>query len=390
MTLVSYHPTNVTLYLTPSTSFYYTVYWVDQNGTALDLTGKSVVWTIRVGEQKIVKNPPIVDLASSRIELQLTSGEVDLLGANPQIQWGEHKIVITDVATDTDYRPIVGNVFYPHVLNEDFIIPTNSDVQTFSASGTWIKPPNALLTFVRLIGGGGGGGSGAKGAAGAVRSGGAGGGGAAPVIWQFDSSALPATLPITIGAGGAGGAAQTVSTAGVTGSPGAASYFGTILYAAPGLAGQGGQIGNASTAGTGGLGTSSGGAGGQGGIAVPGDNAVQAGGAGGGGGGGSLTAVDATGNGGSGSPTWNGTIAGATGGVVDSTLPFSGTVNGLKPGGGGGGGASSATTHGQAGAAGGNFGGGGGGGGAALASFNSGAGGTGAGGLCVVITLVSA
>ncbi len=387
MTLVSYHPTDITLFLTPGADFNYPVFWTDQAGTPLDLTGMEVIWTITIGNRKIVKFPPVVDYYTSRIELQLTDTEVDSLGTDLQHLWGSHKVVIQDPA-GPHYRAIRGNVFYPGDRAEDLVAfgPT-SNIQVFTVDGTWLRPPNALLTNILLIGGGGGGGSGARGVGVGVRGGGAGGGGGSLVQWIFTSSHLNPTEAITIGSGGAGGTVAT--TAGIVGSPGTASLFGDILYAPPGLGGQGGKIGDGSTGGTGGQGTSNGGAGGVSAAAVPGGDGVSQGGSGGGGGGGALAADNSYGDGGGGAPTWNGIQTLGAGGIADTLDPEDGNSNGLSSGGGGGGGASTNLDDAQHGANGGLYGGGGGGGGAGHSAFASGLGGDGASGLCVVITMVS-
>ena len=105
---------------------------------------------------------------------------------------------------------------FNYVVNDR---PTN--VQEFSISGRWVKPPNANLVQVELWSGGGGGGSGRRDAAATNRNGGTGGGGGALVKFTLKASDLTSIVAVTIGAGGAGGAAQTVNTtdgnAGTTG-----------------------------------------------------------------------------------------------------------------------------------------------------------------------------
>jgi hypothetical protein len=258
---------------------------------------------------------------------------------------------------------------------------TGSNIQIFTASGTWTKPAGAKSVQVQLVGGGGGGGSGRKGAAGSARSGGGGGGGAAATIYQVDASTLEETVAVVIGAGGLGGASQaTNSTNGLIGAEGGDTTFG-ILRARCGFGGTGGTATTA-VGGAGGPGQFTGGSGGTGSGSTNGTNAVGAAFISGGGGGGGTNASNTNVL-----PTNGGAISSTTlAGVGSGTSP---TPHGLITtlGQGGGGGAASQVGNAVNGPAGGLYGGGGGGGGAATDGVgNSGAGGIGADGLAIITT----
>jgi hypothetical protein len=276
---------------------------------------------------------------------------------------------------------------------------TPPNIQTFTSSGTWTKPANAVTVAVTLIAGGGGGGSGRRGAAASIRCGGGGGGGGGLTQMMLPASALGATVAVTVGVGGAGAPAVTVdSTSGAAGSTGGNSQFGAFVKAAGGIGGGGGTTA-AGAGGGGNVGTSIGGTGAASSTAGPGNAAGLSAGPPGGGGGGSIIASNATSGGGA-SVSSLASPAGGTGGgagVVDSTPPTAGgsvTAGLALPGGGGGGGAASRTTAAQAGANGGSYGAAGGGGGASENTGgtapnlggNSGKGGDGAAGIVVVIT----
>lgn len=223
------------------------------------------------------------------------------------------------------------------------------DEQIFTASGTWTKPagysPDALV-LIEAWGGGGGGGrdSGAP-------FGGGGGGGGYTQRWMRLAD-LPATVAVTIGAGGAG---RTGSNG--DGSTGGNSTFGAFLTAYGGGGGQSAQTTNLGGGGGGELGAGTvgqpgllgggdprampttfqgyaqtafgGGAGGTGAGSSPangpGKNAVY----GGGGGGGGVNSA---------SPTAGGTsLYGGAGGTGGDAAPT--PTDGVAPAGGGGGGA---------------------------------------------------
>jgi len=100
--------------------------------------------------------------------------------------------------------------------------------QTFTANGTWTKPPGLSVDATIKIQGWGGGGGGGGSSGGGGNQGGGGGGGGNFLEFIFRET-------ITVGAAGAGG------TAGVSGAAGGDSSFGSFLKA---YGGGGGMFGN--------------------------------------------------------------------------------------------------------------------------------------------------
>jgi hypothetical protein len=285
----------------------------------------------------------------------------------------------------------------------------STDIQTFTANGTWTKPAGARLCDIYLFPGAGGGGSGRNSITGtAAAGGGGGGGGASRVFLSVPASAFAASEPVVVGAVGAGGLAQsTLSTNGLPGTDGGDSTFGSnALYTAVG--GRGGSGGTTTSGGagasrTGGLmgiigfssqGGSTAGASGGAGIAISGN--VSYDGSGGGGAGG-VTAGGVAASGAAGGRPLSGATGAPAAGTAGASPGGAGgagggaTAGSPAPGGGGGGGAGSAVGNAGAGGAGGIYNAGGGGGGgvqSGAGGVSSGAGGDGSPGIVVVVTRI--
>lgn len=312
---------------------------------------------------------------------------------------------------------------------------TNAIINIYTVDDTWTKPVGAKTIEVYCIGGGGGGGGGRKGNQASARRGGSAGAGGQQAHHTFVAASVNSSVSVDVGAGGGGGnGTTTTGTNGSDGNDGAHTSFGSApvyLRAGGGKKGLGGtatvqaggqggtawngtnqtigdgQYGGGEVGGNGGDGTSIGGgagehgggggagAGGGAGFVHDGGGSVYGGGGGGAGGGsqGANNTVNAAGAGGNfqsyavgGGPAGGTTPSGAGNPGTAPTYPYWGGAGG---GGGGAGIAAAADTPGGNGGAGGLYGGGGGGGGVATgtnAAHSSGAGGTGAAGLCIVIT----
>lgn len=221
--------------------------------------------------------------------------------------------------------------------------------ETFSVSGVYTVPAEAVMVIVDAWAGGGGGGGGGAGTTAASRSGGAGGGGGAYSTNMFDASNLGSSVQVTVGTGGTAGAGG-VGTTGTDGGVGGSTCFsstascGGTMY----LRSYGGGGGNGNgTAGSGG-----GGGGGSGSVGLT--NATAATGGTGGGPLGSGVGAANSGDGGAGGATAATTGAsggvsqyGGAGGGASTTAGGNNSGTGgssIKGGAGGGGGGSTAIT----------------------------------------------
>jgi hypothetical protein len=269
-----------------------------------------------------------------------------------------------------------------------------TEVQIFTADGTWTKPAGAAACFIICVGAGGGGGGGRKQAVGATRAGGGGGGGGGYSTASVDAADLAATVAVTVGTGGGGGAGASADNGtGTSGTDGGPSAFGTVIRATGGGGGTGATAAT-NAGGAAGVGTvSDGTAGGLGGTStsVAGTDAKYAGAGGGGGGGVSSANNESGGKAGGGVTLTNPALTGGTAGAAGGTNGGAGNTTGDQPvpgsGGGGGGGEDTAGNNGGDGGDGGSHGGGGGGGGGLTNGAGiAGDGGDGANGVVIVIT----
>jgi hypothetical protein len=133
--------------------------------------------------------------------------------------------------------------------NGTAIIPlgTHANIQTFSASGTWVKPRVGNQVLVMLWAGGGSGGGGVN----TASNTGGGGGGGGGFSWRIiPLSDISGNVSVTIGAGGAGTPVWPSST--TMGKNGGNSSFGSYLTVQGGCGGWGSNASQASNGGHGG------------------------------------------------------------------------------------------------------------------------------------------
>lgn len=287
-----------------------------------------------------------------------------------------------------------------------------SDVQRFTANGTWRKPFGCTKARGLLIGAGASGGGGGRSASGSHGYGGSGGGAAGITGFEVPVVDLSATETVTVGTSVTGGAGKTSTNgAGTDGSSGGSTSFSaaTKWIAQGGVKGLGGGASSQALGGAGGNGTTVGASGGNGsngatGAGTAGGNGAGtatgapfpcvAPGAGGGGGGGGGT-NRAGQKGGDSSPGVSTNAAGLAGGAATTGAPAGTAGNpgtsassistNSEFGGscGGGGGQGGTTVAGAVGGAAGNYGGGG-GGGAGGSGHNGGNGGDSGAGIAVI------
>ena len=375
-------------------------------------------------------------LNSFLIATQSSAGELGSLYAlnasgTSSLWWRSETGTLKDLGR-SDGRLISSSATYVYAF-------TGSNTQTVSY--TFSKLPNTKYIKVIAVGAGGGGGSGNVGRiVPAVNQGGGGGGGGAFVMAHFSYNQIPGSVTVTLRAPGTGGFAQTapptnINQPGFDGQAGGSTTFGSLVTASGGSGGGSGSnvVGATALGGlpadcTPNLGFSvlPGGSGGVRSAAAVVNNASAffnidhtttfIGSAGGGNGGGFNQPPPRARNGSSGSSGYQfrslvtntgspgSASSGATGGngadnLVRSLTQLTGSAGlglyGLGGGGHGGGSANivggtfqSSSIVGGTGGNGGLYGAGGGGGGASLRPMNSGAGGTGSAGLCIVITYV--
>jgi hypothetical protein len=104
-------------------------------------------------------------------------------------------------------------------------------ISTYTTSDTWIKDSRSKWIKVQITGTGSGGGSGRRGSSG-FACGGGGGFGMSGINMEGPASTFPASVAVTIGAGGLGGASIAVNnTDGNPGGLGTPSSFGNIVCA---------------------------------------------------------------------------------------------------------------------------------------------------------------
>ncbi len=181
-----------------------------------------------------------------RVQFQLKAGTPALTGSQltPSLDSGWSGLAVITVAyaqtsiTATSIAPYSQAPVIPFKLPN--LRPGFSQLQSFTASGSFTVPAGVSRLRVTVIGGGGAGGSNTV-----CASGGGGAGGSALTILPNLTPGL--VIPVTVGSGG-------FPSAGSTGGTGGTSSFGTYVSATGGAGGTGGTSYGPMGGGTGGSG----------------------------------------------------------------------------------------------------------------------------------------
>jgi len=222
----------------------------------------TTAWTTTQGDPSEAVRSAVVFTRSSSGAVQNIFGYYLTRNSDGALQWHEQFDAPMPVELINDTVTVT-----PRLTLDDEEGRDSVDLEVFTGSGTWTKPPGLKAVRVRLVGGGGsGGGTPATGANQASEGGGGGGGGYSEKVIAADD--LGATETVTIGAGGAGAAA------GGAGNAGGTTSFGAHLQATGGQAGAVGPLVAAGSAGAASGGTSGVGSGGD--VNMPGDNGATA------------------------------------------------------------------------------------------------------------------
>lgn len=123
-------------------------------------------------------------------------------------------------------------IYVMGVIGARVLVPTSQIYTNTGSTATWTRPAGLAYIDLTVSGGGGGSGGAVATAAGESSMGGGGGGGATARL-RIAAALLPATVTVTVGAGGTAGAA----TAGVSAGTGGTSSFGTLVTAGGGTGG---------------------------------------------------------------------------------------------------------------------------------------------------------
>lgn len=218
----------------------------------------TTAWTTTQGNPSEAVRAPVVFTRSSSGAVQNIFGYYVTRNSDGALRWHEQFDAPMPVELINDTVTVT-----PRLLLDDDDGRDSVDLEVFTSSGSWSKPPGLKAVRVRLVGGGGsGGGTPATAAGQAAEGGGGGGGGYSEKVILADDLASSET--VTIGAGGAGAAA------GASGNAGGTTSFGTHLQATDGAGGTVGTATGTSVAVNGG----SGGAGSGGELNIPGKDGM--------------------------------------------------------------------------------------------------------------------